>query len=167
MGKGLSHPNTCIHSPPNSPCIQAATGHWAEFPGLSSRCSLILHVKHSRVSMSIPDSLTVPSPILPPGDHQLITEYWADFPVPDSRCLLILHVKHSRVSMSILPNWPFPLNLPSNRKFVLWICWVSVFFKFLCIISFFLRFHIKGCHTIFPLLSLTSLSRTLSRYTHV
>ena len=31
---------------------------------LSSRSLLVLHVKHSSVSMSIPDSLTIPSPIL-------------------------------------------------------------------------------------------------------
>ena len=88
---------------PNSPPIPAATWHWAEFPGLSSRPLLVLHVKHSCVSMSIPDSLTIPSPILPPGDHQVITEYWADFPGLDNRSLLILHVKHSSVYTSI-PN---------------------------------------------------------------
>ena len=32
---------------------------------LDSRSLLVLHVKHSSVSMSIPDSLTIPSPILP------------------------------------------------------------------------------------------------------
>ena len=31
---------------------------------LDSRSLLVLHVKHSSVSMSIPDSLTIPSPIL-------------------------------------------------------------------------------------------------------
>ena len=41
---------------------------------LSSRSLLLLHVKDSSVSMSIPDSLTIPSPILPPGDHKVITD---------------------------------------------------------------------------------------------
>ena len=27
----------------------------------------------------LPNSLTIPSPILPLGDHQVITEYWAEF----------------------------------------------------------------------------------------
>ena len=43
--------------------------------------TVVSHVKHSSVSMSIPDSLTIPSPILLPGDHKLITEYLAEFPV--------------------------------------------------------------------------------------
>ena len=91
--KALSHPYTCIHSPPNSPPIPAATWHWAEFPVLASRSLMVLHVKYSNVSMCIPDSLTLPSPILPPGDHQVITECWAEFPGLDSRSLLVLHVK--------------------------------------------------------------------------
>ena len=32
--KGLSRTHARIHSPPNSPPIQAATQHWAEFPEL-------------------------------------------------------------------------------------------------------------------------------------
>ena len=35
--------------------------------------------------MSIPNSLTIPSPSLPPGNHQFITEYGAEFPVMSSR----------------------------------------------------------------------------------
>ena len=31
--------------------------------------------KYSSVSMSIPNSLTIPSPILPPGNHKVITEF--------------------------------------------------------------------------------------------
>ena len=34
MTKGLSHTYTCIHSPRDTPSIQAATYHWAEFPVL-------------------------------------------------------------------------------------------------------------------------------------
>ena len=41
--KGLSHTQTCIHSPPNSPPIQAATWHWAEFLVLYSRTVLVFH----------------------------------------------------------------------------------------------------------------------------
>ena len=107
--KRLSHTCTCIHSPPNSPPIQAATWHWAEFPVLSSRSLLVLHVKYSSVSMSIPNSMTIPSPILAPGNHEVITEYWAESPVLDSRSLLVLHVKYSSVSISI----PNSLTTPS------------------------------------------------------
>ena len=113
--KWLSHTYTCIHSLPNSPPTQAATWHWAEFPVLSSRSLLVLHVEHRSVSMSIPNSLTIPSPILPPGDHQVITEYWPEFPVLDSRSLLVLHIKYSSVSMSIPDSLNSPLPHPSHR----------------------------------------------------
>ena len=106
--EGLSRTCMCIHSPPNSPPILAATWPWAEFPVLPSRALLVLHVKHSRVSMSIPDSLTIPSPTLPPGDHQVITECWTESPVLDSRSLLVIHFKYSSVSMSI----PKSLTIP-------------------------------------------------------
>ena len=75
-GKWVSNTCTCIHSPPNSPPIQAATWHWADFPVLASRSLLVLHVKSSSVSMSIPDSLTVPSPHSSPN--------------PDNRKLILL-----------------------------------------------------------------------------
>ena len=48
--KGLSHVYPCIHSSPDSPPIQAATEHWAEFLGLySSRSLLVIHFKYSGV----------------------------------------------------------------------------------------------------------------------
>ena len=128
----LSHPYTCIHSPPNCRPIQAATWHWAEFPVLSSGSLLVLHDKYSTVSTSIPDSLTNPSPILPPGDRKVITEYWADFPGLTSRPLLVLHVKYSSVSMSI----PDSLTLPSpNTSLSLAI--LSLFFKSLSLFLFY------------------------------
>ena len=65
--------------------------YWAGFPGLDSRSLLVLHVKSSSVSMSIPHSLTIPSPILPPGDRKVITEYWANFPVLSSRSLSVTY----------------------------------------------------------------------------
>ena len=40
--EGLSDTHTCIHSPPNSPLIQAATYHWAEFSVLYSMFSLVI-----------------------------------------------------------------------------------------------------------------------------
>ena len=64
--KGFSHTYMCIHSPPNSPPIQAATQHWAEFPVLYSRIALVIYFKYSNVYMSISNSLTTlffhPSP---------------------------------------------------------------------------------------------------------
>ena len=38
------------------------TEYWAEFSVLSSRSLLVLHVKYSSVSMSIPNSLKIPFP---------------------------------------------------------------------------------------------------------
>ena len=60
--KGLSHTYTCILSYPNSPPIQAATWHWAEFPLLYSRSLLVTHFKYSNVYTTFPKSLTVPFP---------------------------------------------------------------------------------------------------------
>ena len=62
----------------------------------------ISHVKYSSVSMSITNHLTIPSSILPPGNHKVITEHWAELPVLSSRSLLVLHVKHSHVDISFL-----------------------------------------------------------------
>ena len=47
---------------PNSPPIQAAIQHWAEFHMLYSRFLLIIHFKYSSVYMLIPNFLTNPSP---------------------------------------------------------------------------------------------------------
>ena len=102
------------------PCHPGFTEHWAEFPVLDSRSLLVTYFKYSSVSLSIPDSLTIPPLILPPGNHNVITEYWAEFPVLDSRSLLVLHVKHSSVSMSI-PNSltnPYPFLPPGNHKVI-------------------------------------------------
>ena len=60
--KGLSHTHTCIHSPPNPPCIQAGTWHWAEFHVLYNRFLLVIHFKYSSVYMTFPNSLNIPSP---------------------------------------------------------------------------------------------------------
>ena len=51
---------------PKLPSHQAATEHWAEFPVLYSRSLLVIHFRYSRVYMSIPNPLTISSPILPP-----------------------------------------------------------------------------------------------------
>ena len=113
---------------PNSPPIHAATWHGAEFPVLSSRSLLVLHVKYSSVSISILNSLTIPFPILPPGDHKVITEYWAEFPVLSSRSLLVLHVKYSSVSMSI----PNSLTIPSLQQ--PYVCSLNLWVSF-CFVS--------------------------------
>ena len=55
---------TELNSPPNSPPIQAATYHWAEFPVLYSKSLLVIHFKYSSVYMSIPNSLTIPFQLL-------------------------------------------------------------------------------------------------------
>ena len=64
-----THVSMC---PLNSPPIQAVTWRWAEFPVMDRRSLLVLHGKYSRVSMSIPDSLTIPSPINPQGKHKSV-----------------------------------------------------------------------------------------------
>ena len=88
-----------------------------EFP---KNDTVVSHVKYSSVSMSIPDSLTIPSPILPPGNHKVITEYRAEFPVLSSRSLLVLHVKYSSVSMSIPDSLtvPSPILPTGNHKVI-------------------------------------------------
>ena len=45
MAKGLDNTYTCIHSPPNSPPVQAATKHWAVFPVLYNGSLLIVVVQ--------------------------------------------------------------------------------------------------------------------------
>ena len=57
---------------PRLPPIQAATQHWAEFPVLYTRSSLVIHFQYGSVSMSIPNSLTIPSPILPFGNRKIV-----------------------------------------------------------------------------------------------
>ena len=53
--------HTHIHSPPDSPSIQATTQHWAEFHMLYSRSLLVIHFKYISVYMLIPNSLIIPS----------------------------------------------------------------------------------------------------------
>ena len=54
----LSHAYSCIHSPLNSPPVQVATSHRAEFPVLDGRSLLVIHFKYSSVYMSISNSLS-------------------------------------------------------------------------------------------------------------
>jgi len=65
--KGLSHTYARIHSPPNSPPIQAAASHWAEPPVLYSRSLPLIHFKYGSVYMSISkvSSYTIIFPINP------------------------------------------------------------------------------------------------------
>ena len=49
----LSHPCSCVLSPPDPPPVQAATWHWAEFPLQYSWNFLAIHFKHSSVYMVI------------------------------------------------------------------------------------------------------------------
>ena len=51
--EGLSPPCTRVLSPPDSPPVQAATWHWAEFPLQSSWNFLAIHFKYSSVYMVI------------------------------------------------------------------------------------------------------------------
>ena len=53
--KGTQPSYTCIHSPPNSSPIQAATQHWAEFPVLDSKSLLIIHFKFNSMYVFIPN----------------------------------------------------------------------------------------------------------------
>ena len=52
--KELSHTYTCIHSPPNSSPIQAATYQSVEFLVLYSRALLVIHVNYSSVALAFP-----------------------------------------------------------------------------------------------------------------
>ena len=72
---GHSNLYTCIHSPPNSPSIQATTQHWTELHVLNSRSLLVIHFKHSSVYMFIPNSPTISFPPPPaPSSHNFIGE---------------------------------------------------------------------------------------------
>ena len=51
-----------IHSPPNSPPIQAAAKHCAQFHVLYSRALLVIHSKYSNVYMFVSNSLLPPHP---------------------------------------------------------------------------------------------------------
>ena len=50
---------------PQLPSIQAATQHWAESHVLYTRSLLVIHLQYICVCMSILNSLTILSPILP------------------------------------------------------------------------------------------------------
>ena len=68
MVSGEQQRDSAIHThasilPPNSPLIQAATYHWAGFHVLYSRSLLVIHFKYSSVYLSIPNSLTIHSPV--------------------------------------------------------------------------------------------------------
>ena len=88
--KGLSHTYTCIPSPPNSPAIQAATQHWAEFPvggGVS-----LTKVKYREQNVA----------------HNSLA--------PSAFTLSCHHHHHPSPKLFILPNWnsvPTKHSLPS------------------------------------------------------
>jgi len=70
--KGHSHLYTYIHSPPNSPSIQATTQLWAELRVLNNKSLLVIPFKHSSVYMLcicicfyIPNSPTISLTHLP------------------------------------------------------------------------------------------------------
>ena len=65
----LSHAYSCIHSPLNSPPVQVATSHRAEFPVLDGRSLLVIHFKYSSVYMSISNSLS-------PGGFKASNSSW-------------------------------------------------------------------------------------------
>ena len=60
---------TCIYSSPKCPPIQAATSHWAELHALYNRSLFGIHFNYGRVSMSILNSLTIPSSSSSSGPH--------------------------------------------------------------------------------------------------
>ena len=65
---GHTYINTCIHSPPELPSYPCC--HVTGFPVLHSRSLSVIHSKYS--SVLIPNSLTIPSPILPPSSHKFV-----------------------------------------------------------------------------------------------
>ena len=60
----FSHTCTCIHSPPNPPPVQPAT--LCRVPCFIQYILLVIYLKYSRVYLSIPNSLTIPLPLVPP-----------------------------------------------------------------------------------------------------
>ena len=67
-------------SPSPSP-IQAAISHWAEFRVLCNRSLLVIHFEYIRMYMTIPNSLTIPSPpaivsLFSKKEHSLLGVQW-------------------------------------------------------------------------------------------
>ena len=66
-----------IYMYPFSPKLPSQPGchkHWADFPMLYSRTLLVIRFKYSSVYMSIPNSLTNPSPTSPPDNHKFMNK---------------------------------------------------------------------------------------------
>ena len=59
---------------PKLPSRPGCHKHWADFPMLYSRTLLVIHFKYSSVYMSIPNSLTNPSPTSPPDNHKFMNK---------------------------------------------------------------------------------------------
>ena len=124
--KGLSHTYTCIRSPLNSPSVQAATWHWPEVLVLYRRSLLLIHFKHSRVYMSIPNSLTIPSPhkfcYIWCMQKTCITCKW---------CSIIIKCTHITYHTAIWLNWfsywasSLPWNPGSRMESLSGMLWAS------------------------------------------
>ena len=57
---------------PKLPSHLGCQQHWPEFPVLYSRFLLFIQFKYSSVYKSIPNSITILSPILPAGNHKFV-----------------------------------------------------------------------------------------------
>ena len=57
---------------PQTPSHPGCIWHWAELPLLYSRSLWVIHFKYSSVYISIPNSLTIPSPHPFPQKHKFI-----------------------------------------------------------------------------------------------
>ena len=106
---------------------------------------------HSCVSTSIPDSLTIPSPVFPLGTIRLLQSFeQSSLGCPAGPCWF------SMLNTAVCPRpsqTPWLSLPPGNHKLSLWICFCFVR-KFICVIPFYNTFHIQGMpYDISPFLS--------------
>ena len=119
--KGLSHTQTCVHSPPDPLPIRAAVWHWAELPVLYSRSLSVTHSKHSSVHTSIPSSLTIPSPALPPSSHSSFSKSVGLFLFCKFICVSLFRSHIGWMAYNVSPPvWLTSLSVTLCRSFVLW-----------------------------------------------
>ena len=105
----------------------------------------------------------IPSPPNPPP-KQAATWHWAESYVLYDRSLLIIHFKYSGVSVTIPKS--LTITSPPHPEVCFLSLWVSLFCKFIRIISFWIP-HIRDVLGYFSFAWLTSLSMTLSGSIHV
>ena len=119
-----TQPIIYVYSILNSPPIQAATKHWAEFHVLSSRSLLVIHFKYSCVYMSITNSLSLPL-IFSPSNPKFVSRYLYLKTQPEHSSLIEVQCRAKcMIGFSI-----FILHIPEHfsyfREIIKWVLFFS------------------------------------------